>query len=154
MKKYLKIILLFVLLATGIGAMFAPFGKAIESSNISKVWSFTLYNRIFGEGSYKNIGPLTLAWCLTLFGLILTILLIVLYFVNSYPTRVTLIVLYSVIIGFFLGAASLDFCACPSIGNTSDASLGIGTIITAIFLSLGAVTSAVLLLRELKSNDD
>lgn len=159
MKKYFKIILLILLVVFGTGAMLSPMGKAIESSGTSRIWEYSLYTRIFGGGftsssQIKNCGPLTLAWCFTLFGLVLSALLVVFYFTNSMPEKITSIVLYSAISAFYSVGAILDFCACVIIGNTTDASLGIGTILTGIFLCLGFVVSAYLLLKEIFSENN
>jgi len=154
MKKYFKVILLFLLLGSGLGAIFSPFGEAFESTNTNRVWSYTLYNRIFGEGTSKNVGALTLAWCLNLFALLAVIVLIVLYFAKIYPTKRSLIIFYGAIAGLFGVGSIIDFCACPIIGNTTDATLGIGTILTAIFLALGFLIAIAMLFVTLKSNDD
>jgi len=159
MKKYFKITLLILLVIFGASAMFFPMGKTIESSGTSRIWEYSLYTRIFGGGftsssQIKNCGPLTLAWCFTLFGLILSVLFVIFYFTNSMPERITSIALYSGICTFYLVAAILDFSACAIIGNTTDASLGIGTIFTAIALSLGFAVGAYLLLKEIFSGNN
>ena len=158
MKKYMKIALLILLATFGGATMISPIGEALSSNASSVVWKYSLYTRIFGGGystsnQVKNCGPLTLAWCLSLFGLILSVILVILYFCHTELSKMTSIILFSTISVFYGVASILYFCAAPIIGNTSDAVIGLGTIFTASFLALGLLVALYCLLKELQDKN-
>lgn len=155
MKKNLKLIVLIILGVIGIVSMLTPIGRALEAESLLAKMKYSLYIYMFGGGTnvintIGNVGPLTFAWCLSLFALIIIAILFVLYFFKKDLSRLTNIIVYSIISGLYLLAAILVWCILPITGFASSATLGVGTILTASVYSLGFVVSGLVLVKSLK----
>jgi len=156
MKKYLKIILFVLVAVFNVGALISPVGRALDSSATSRVWTYSLYTRIFGGGlstssTIGNTPLITFAWCLSVMTLIVIGLLITFYFLKIEISKLTSIILYgSLSIGYLLSSL-LYFCIMPIIGNTTDATIGLGTILTGSFMLVGFVVMTFVLLHNVLS---
>ena len=156
MKKGLEKALLIILGVFGVATMITPAFRALNSSSTSKIWTYSLYIRIFGGGSAKvgNTGLLTLAWILSLVALVTTIVLIILNLVGSELSRKVNIITYSVIMVFYAVGATLVIFAPQLIGNTTDAWLGIGSILTSCFMYAGFIVSLIFVLNYSLRKED
>lgn len=148
MKKGLKLTLLIVLGLFGVVSMITPAFRAIVSNSTSKIWTYSLYIRMFGGGNPKvgNTGPLTLAWIFALVALITTVILIILNFLDYEMSKKAQIITYSFILVFYLTAGTLVIFTPQLIGNTASSSLGIGSILTSSSMYGGFIISFILVL--------
>ncbi len=148
MNKGLKNALLIILGVFGAATMITPAFRALNSSSTSKIWTYSLYIRIFGGGSAKvgNTGLLTLAWILSLAALVVTVVLIILSIIDFEVSRKVNIITFSVIMVFYAVGGTLVIFAPQLIGNTTDAWLGIGSILTSCFMYAGFIMSLIFVL--------
>lgn len=148
MNKGLKNALLIILGVFGAATMITPAFRALNSSSTSKIWTYSLYIRIFGGGSAKvgNTGLLTLAWILSLAALVATVVLIILSIIDFEVSRKVNIITFSVIMVFYAVGGTLVIFAPQLIGNTTDAWLGIGSILTSCFMYAGFIMSLIFVL--------
>lgn len=148
MNKGLKNALLIILGVFGAATMITPAFRALNSSSTSKIWTYSLYIRIFGGGSAKvgNTGLLTLAWILSLVALVATVVLIILSIIDFEVSRKVNIITFSVIMVFYAVGGTLVIFAPQLIGNTTDAWLGIGSILTSCFMYAGFIMSLIFVL--------
>ena len=158
MKNKLFGILLIALEVLGVASMLTPIGRALESSAPARVWSYSLYTRIFGGGftsssQIANCGPLTFAWCLSLFSLAIVTVLVILYFCKIDLSRVTKITVFGMTTLFTGISSVLYFCSTVLVGNTTDAVLGIGAILSASVMVLSFVIGIYLLFKSVLAKE-
>ncbi len=156
MNKVLKITLLFILGLFGCASLITPAFKAVNSSSTSKIWSYSLYTRMFGGGNPKigNTGLLTLAWVLGTVAFIITIVLIVLSFLNYEVSKKSLIITFAVIMVLYAISGTLVIFTPNFIGNTSDSTLGLGSILTSCSMYAGFILSLIFFLYNLFTNEE
>lgn len=148
MKKGLKNALLIILGVFGVATMITPAFRALNSSSTSKIWTYSLYIRIFGGGNPKvgNTGLLTLAWILSLVALVVTVVFVILNIIDYEISKKVNLIAFSVVMLFYAVGGTLVICAPYLIGNTYGAYLGLGSILTSCFMYAGFIVSLIFVL--------